>query len=192
MKLSLSLLLYQVLTNGCSAFHLFDSPSFFGFLLNQTRLNLMQNVCFSSPSWIYLVLFYYVVIKCPKSEHHDSTCSLRAFSFIGGVSCLVFILPGITRGWLWGNILSFYFLQNNAHTLAVTSHGNPFQKNPLKFSQKRKERRKKEDETKYCLILYPHTCFPFSCPFLLLLKACWFMAGESLSCNGLVFLHMLW
>ena len=185
MKLSLSLLLYQFLTNGCSAFHLFDSPSFFGFLLNQTRLNLMQNVCFSSPSWIYLVLFYYVVIKCPKSEHNTP---------LGHLEHSHSLVLGIHFAWdhSWivvGKHLSIFF---NAHTLAVSSCGNPFQKNSFKFSQKRKETRKKEDETKYCLILYPHTCLPFSCSFLLLLKACWFMAGESLSCNGLVFLHMLW
>ena len=72
----------------------------------------------------------------------------------------------------------FHFLQNNAYALFVPSVGNPFQKNSSKFSQKRKERRKK-DETKYYLILYLNTCALLSCPFFLLL-------------NGLVFLHILW
>ena len=82
------------------------------------------------------MLFYYVVIKCPKSEHNTP---------LGHLEHSHSLVLGIHFAWdhSWivvGKHLSIFF---NAHTLAVSSCGNPFQKKFFQIFPK-KERNMKE------------------------------------------------
>ena len=83
------------------------------------------------------MLFYYVVIKCPKSEHNTPLGHLENFH-----SLVLGIHFAWDHSWIVvGKHLSIFF---NAHTLAVSSCGNPFQKILSNFPKKGKKHERKK------------------------------------------------